>query len=54
MMKWVTDDVTFWSLLFSYKVEYVKRPFSDFNSRECYRIKFTSLVEAVVFAMDEA
>lgn len=53
MMKWVIDDVIFWSLLFFYKVEYVKRFFSDFNSRECYRIKFISFVEVVVFVMDE-
>ena len=54
MMKRVTDDVIFWSLLFSYKVEYAKPAFSDFYSRECYRIKFPSLVEALVSAMDEA
>lgn len=51
MMKWVTDDVIFWSLLFSYKVEYVKPTFSDFCSRGCCRIKFTSLVEGFVLAM---
>lgn len=51
MMKWVTNDVIFWSLLFSYKVEYVKPTFSDFCSRGCCRIKFTSLVEGFVFAM---
>lgn len=54
MMKWVTEDVILWSLLFSYKVEYVKPAFSDFYCRECYRIKFLSLVEAFVFAMDQA
>lgn len=51
MLKWVTDDV---SPLFSYIVKYVKPAFSNFYSRECYRIKLPSLVEAVVFAMDEA
>lgn len=50
----MTDDVIFWSLLFSYKVEYVKPDFSDFYSRERYRIKFPSLVEALGSAMDEA
>lgn len=54
VMKWVTDDVIFWSLLFSYKVEYVKPDFSDFYSRERYRIKFPSLVETLGSAMDEA